>query len=179
MTTKEYGSGVTPLHLAASNGHLEVCKLIMERLDDKNPGTAFQQTPFHWAARDGQFEVCKHMIENFPDKNPAAEASGWTPLHWAAKYGHLDVCKLIIDYLVDKNPKDKHGTTPLHFAAQKSHLEVCRLFLDNITDTNLHVNPRTGFRDDTPYGWAKGYGNQAVCSLFESYINASKEIISP
>ena len=75
--------------------------------------------------------------------------------------------------LVDKNPKDKFGETPLHFAAQKSHLEVCRLFLDNITDTNLHVNPRAGFRDDTPYGWAQSYGNQAVCSLFESYINAS------
>ena len=77
-------------------------------------------------------------------------------------------------YLVDKNPKDKHGTTPLHFAAQKSHLEVCRLFLDNIKDTNLHVNP-SSVRDDTPYGWAKGYGNQAVCSLFESYINVEKK----
>ena len=71
VSTKEYGSGVTPLHLAASDGHLEVCKLIMEKLTDKNPGTAHEQTPFHWAARSGQLAVCKHMIENFSDKNPA------------------------------------------------------------------------------------------------------------
>ena len=34
-------------------------------------------------------------------------------------------------------------------------------------------------RNETPYSWAQSYGNQAVCSLFESYINAGKEIISP
>ena len=129
MSTKEYGSGVTPLHLAASDGHLEVCKLIMEKLTDKNPGTAHEQTPFHWAARSGQLAVCKHMIENFSDKNPATETRGWTPLHWAAEYGHLNVCKLIMGYLVDKNPKDKFETPPLHFAAQKT---LCAKIADRI-----------------------------------------------
>ena len=35
----EATSGITPLHWSAKNGHLEICKLIMKNVIDKNHST--------------------------------------------------------------------------------------------------------------------------------------------
>ena len=41
----------TPLHLAAGSGLLEVCQVIMEQLDNKNPSLSYKgETPLHYAA---------------------------------------------------------------------------------------------------------------------------------
>ena len=40
-------NGWTPLHCAAENGHLSVCKLIVENVDDKNPKDFMGTTPIH------------------------------------------------------------------------------------------------------------------------------------
>jgi ankyrin repeat protein len=50
----------TALHVAASCGHLEVCKLI---LHDKNPADYQEWTPLHSAAMSGQVEVFEFLME--------------------------------------------------------------------------------------------------------------------
>ena len=64
--------GMTPLHMAAQKGHLEVCKMIMECLEDKNPIDRLGETPLHFAAKNGHFDTCKLFIanENVDDINP-------------------------------------------------------------------------------------------------------------
>ena len=45
-------NGETPLHLAAKNGHLEICELILDGLGKtKNPVDKKGRTPLHHAAR--------------------------------------------------------------------------------------------------------------------------------
>ena len=61
---------MTPLHYAAQNGHFEVCKLIIENTEVKNPKGYFGWTPLHNAARNGHFEVSKLILDNIQDKNP-------------------------------------------------------------------------------------------------------------
>ena len=51
--------GTTPLHLAAENGHLVVCRLIITIAEEKNPKDIFQNTPLHYAAKSGHLEVSK------------------------------------------------------------------------------------------------------------------------
>ena len=41
--------GVTPLHLAAENGHLNVCEYIMMRIEEKNPADIYGVTPLDLA----------------------------------------------------------------------------------------------------------------------------------
>ena len=56
-------SGLTPLHHAAESGHVEVCKLIMENVIDKNPHCLKRSTPLSRAMNNGKSEVCQLFHE--------------------------------------------------------------------------------------------------------------------
>ena len=149
----ELGSyGITPLHLAAKNGHLSLCKLIIENVLDKNPSSGKmvtkswmhplwidQWTPLHLAAYAGHFSVCELIINNVMEKNPG-DQTGWTPLHSAAQNGHLKVCKLILNnirasYVCNLSIKDKFGNTPLKLATQYQNEDIRTAILKFLSDT--------------------------------------------
>ena len=43
------------------NGHLEVCKYLMNKVDNKNPAENTGTTPLHCAADSGHLEICKFI----------------------------------------------------------------------------------------------------------------------
>ena len=155
-------SGYTTLHDAVYRGHLDMFRLIFEKVEDKNPAVdRGGQTPLHMAARYGYLDVCRLIIENVMDKNPA-NGHGQTPLHIAARNGHLDVCRLIIENVEDKNPADVRGDTPLHEATIFLHLDVCRLIVKNVKDKNPpnHVGK-------TPKYYIKEFECKELIELFK------------
>ena len=50
---------ITQLYSAASEGNFDICKLIIDHLDDKNPGNIVGSTPLHKAAKRGHLQVVK------------------------------------------------------------------------------------------------------------------------
>ena len=134
----------TPLHLAAKNGNLAVCKLIIENIFDKNPTPSSisdekwmdRSTPLHLAASNGHFSVCELLINSISKKNPEDE-TGWTPLHSAAQNGHLRVVKLILDSLSAVrvcNTIDMFGNTPLKLAKHYRHKQIRTAILEYISN---------------------------------------------
>ena len=148
---------------AARCGYLEVCKLIIDQMDDKNPKMGeFMNTPLHEAALNGHLHICKLIVDNIYDKSPRNIYQGRTPIHKAAARGHLEVCILLLNNLefnVDKNSKDTYGTTPLHLAARNGHLEICKL-VRYVEDKN----PRD-YAGNTPLHLAAIDGHSAVYKL--------------
>jgi ankyrin repeat protein len=61
--------GNTPLHLAATHGHLEVCRLILENTSDCSPENNFGKTPLEFAHKNGHTEVCKFLEDKFHSLN--------------------------------------------------------------------------------------------------------------
>ena len=47
-------NGLTPLHLAAKNGHGEVVRILLDVFDDKNP-KGIGSTPLHEAAKSVRY----------------------------------------------------------------------------------------------------------------------------
>ena len=62
--------GKTALHHAASNGQLEICRLIVAKVLVKNPTSNLGVTPLHEAAENGHTVICRLIIQNLLDKNP-------------------------------------------------------------------------------------------------------------
>ena len=61
--------GNTPLHVAAKNGHLEVCRAVIGTLDDKNPRNNNGITPFTLAAQQGHLEICRLIVNQMEAKD--------------------------------------------------------------------------------------------------------------
>ena len=99
-----------PLFIAAQQGSLELCKLIVKKTGEYNPKRVQDGcTPLHMAAQEGNVEVYKLLASNLENKN-IGDNIGCTPLHLAAQNGHLKVCGLIMETLVDKNPGINGGS---------------------------------------------------------------------
>ena len=154
-TMRDYFNG-TAIHMAAINGNLAMCRLILDMVHDKNPGTDNGLTPLHLAAANGHFEVCALFIEHISDKNPS-DKYGMTPLHHAAMNDYLDICELIIGNVDDKNPPCRGGYTPLHLAAKMASVDVCKFLIENIDDPNLLSDCGD---------WARRYNDPEVTQLF-------------
>ena len=95
-------SNWTLLHEFASKGHVELCRILMENLMDKNPEDLSGQTPFHIAASCGYLDVCRLFMNIWVDKNHVDDGVR-TPLHIAAINGHVEVVGLFMAKISDKN----------------------------------------------------------------------------
>ena len=117
-------NSVTLFHLAAENGEIELCKLIIPHINVKNPKNSNGWTPLHFAAKKGHIEICRLILNTLTeDKNPECR-HGATPLHLAARYGHLEICKLLIENIQVKNPRSFCGKSPLQLALISNHSSV-------------------------------------------------------
>jgi len=87
-------SGRTPLHLAASRGHLDVARLLVESGADVDARSEFGYTPLHVAAMEGYLDVARLLVESGADVD-ARDKKGRTPLDLARKGGHREVMKLL------------------------------------------------------------------------------------
>ena len=154
------------LHLAAQEGHFEVCQYILNNISvDRNITDFIGRSPIHLAASRGHLQVCKLLIEKLDHQNCKAKCV-IRPLHLAARYGHLEVCKLLIENMKEKNPPSTHkGLTPLHWAAEHGHLDVCKLLIGNLENKN--PSNIVGW---TPLHAAAKNGHGEICKLIASNI---------
>ncbi|EEE53547.1 hypothetical protein OsJ_36759 [Oryza sativa Japonica Group] len=132
-------NGRNALHLAASYGHLEICKFLVEESGlDVNSGSHRGETPILLAACDGDINVLIYLLDHGGD--PAIpNAGGFMPLHYAAEYGHVDVVRLLLSKGVHVDPLNYSGA-PLHLATANDHDQVAKVLLEHGADPNRVVN---------------------------------------
>ena len=61
---------------------MDICRLIIKNVDNKNPANNRGWTPLHEASWHGALNTCKFIILNIHDKNPA-DNNGKTPKDYA------------------------------------------------------------------------------------------------
>ena len=112
--TKDGSHFVTPLIIAAHNGHLNSVKILLGYGADIEDG--------------GTLKIADQVVE------------GCTPLWAAAATGHLDVAKLLIERNADVDGRTSSGSTPLRAAAHEGHLDVVRCLVESGVDVNARNN---------------------------------------
>ena len=118
---------MTPLHLAAVNGHKEIVELLIAKGADVNAKDKFGDTPLHDAAMRDQKEVAELLIANGADVNAKQDNYGMTPLHRAAVWDHEEIAKLLISEGANVNAKDDKGRTPLDRAILNKQTKTAAL----------------------------------------------------
>ena len=118
--------------------HLDVCELIMEKIENKNPADDIGWTPLHLAAFNGHLDLTKLIIEKIDYNNLVSNLDIMTPIHWAAYKGHSEVCKVIIEKAHERNPSldGENGNTALHLAVFGGKFEGCKVLVENIIEKN-------------------------------------------
>ncbi len=120
--------GWTCLMAAAVNGHLAICRLLIDKgaqVEAKNRGG---ETPLHCAASGGNVEIVRFLCDRGADVE-ARTTNGWQPesrpLHYAAVNGHISVLKeLIEERNAEINARDDYGWTALRWARDRNNLDM-------------------------------------------------------
>ena len=173
----ETGYERNPLHLAAFQGHLEICKwYIMNttHISEVNRADYNGWTVLHLAASNGQVETFNYLLEHGADLY-LKDQEGQTALHIAAQLNSLKICKLIVE-IYDKggvlvnsgaNGRWGDGETPLHTATRYGHTEIVEFILANVVDKNL-VNEN----GDTPLSLAAKNESMEIYRLICQHVKA-------
>ncbi|XP_054762960.2 transient receptor potential cation channel subfamily A member 1-like [Lytechinus pictus] len=142
---KRTTGGMTPLHISARRGHVEITKILVTLgKADVSAIDNDECTPLHLAATNGSMGVCKLLVEHGAYIR-AKDANYYTPLMKAVMNGHIDLINMFLetakktcipvgDYLMDE---DNESNTSLHLAVSKRRTEVIQRLLDNGVDVNV------------------------------------------
>lgn len=152
-----YTHNCRPIHVA-SQGRLEIVKLLVEKKCDVNVKDERGNYPIHHAAQRGQIEIMELLLSagsavSIPDKN------GWTPLINAAYYCHPEAVRLLIRYGADVQYQNKDDRTALHEACRSPQedeeglVEIVTMLIEKNADINQKSSDN-GAADFTPLMFA-------------------------
>ncbi|XP_016296462.1 ankyrin-3-like isoform X18 [Sinocyclocheilus anshuiensis] len=150
-TLLEYGAdtnattrqGISPLHLAAQEGNVDMVTLLLARETAINLGNKSGLTPLHLAAQEDKVNVSEVLVNHGATIDPETKMA-YTPLHVACHYGNIKMVHFLLKNQAKVNAKTKNGYTPLHQAAQQGHTHIINLLLQHGASPNeLTVNGNT------------------------------------
>ena len=132
---RQNGDGMNCLHIAAMNGHLRLCKKLLEicnvdlqMIDDHG------WSVLHFVSEDGNLELFQYLIHKVNDVY-RPNGDGMNCFHIAAANGHLRLCKVLLEtYKLDLQMTDDNGWSVLHLAAKAGNVELFQYLIDKGSD---------------------------------------------
>jgi len=149
-----YNGTYTALHLAASKGHTNIVKLLLDagwdidlvgEIEDTDKSVVFEGTPIHHAADNGHIETVKFLLEKGADVNASdGTTQYYTPLLTACRSGHLKLVEFLIQNGADTSAVDGAGEPLINIAADFGHVQILKYLIEkgfSVNATSLIHTP--------------------------------------
>ncbi len=155
--------GVTPLHLAVKNKHINIVKVLFTRGVDVGLKDNLGKTALHYGGIGG-YSAIVDLIINKKEKvgghntyilgNKASSIVALQPsipdnivnmvddfgrkaIHYAIENGHVNLAIQLLKKTTNLKKKDAFGGTLLHFAVKQGYTELVNRLLDKNVDVNV------------------------------------------
>ena len=164
-THAENYDDVTPMYIAAANGHTELVEVLLDHGADVNIPDNSGMLPMHAASEGGHAGAVKILLAAGATTDVHNDY-GETPFHAAAEGGHSEIITMLLDHggldieHVTSEPHEYPGSTALMLAAQEGHVEAIKLLLGRGADVN-----KTDHGGCTPMYAAAAGGHVEVLKL--------------
>jgi len=119
--------GFTCLISAACYGHVDICRLLIDKGAQVKANCGSDWTPLHYAARNGHIAIVRLLCDRGADVEARTSEyhPGWRPLHLAAADGHISILKELIEVRnADINARDEHEETALTTARNHQNADI-------------------------------------------------------
>ncbi|XP_032087211.1 ankyrin repeat domain-containing protein 27 isoform X3 [Thamnophis elegans] len=132
-------TGLTPLHVAALHGHVDLVALLLKHGANVEAKDVNQAGPLHFACQNGHFQVVKYLIE-CSVKQHKKDIYGNTPLMYACLNGYQEIAAILLQHGASVNLPNNQGNTPLHKAVIGNYEAVVQVLLQNGALVHLRNN---------------------------------------
>ncbi|KAJ4865378.1 ankyrin repeats (3 copies) domain-containing protein [Trichoderma breve] len=120
--------GWTPITLAASFGHANIVKKLVEHGASCTALTSFGWSPISVACCRGSLGVAKLLLDEYGVSMEGDYGINWSALRSAATFGHADILTYLLKRGADPTP-EAGGWSCLHIAADGGHTEAVQVLL--------------------------------------------------
>ena len=141
--------GNTVLHLACSDGNMEVVSFLLDNIDKGINVNALNDrgcTPFITAFQYGHHHIVNFMLQSAKDKKIDVNVTndhGQTVLHLCAMTLDNIMIRILLEHVgngLKIDARDDYGCTPLHYACKKGHIQILESFLFTSQMTKVDFN---------------------------------------
>ena len=148
------------LLFACCNGHFEVIKSLLKKIQQETGGT-FLMIACEW----GHNDIVLTLLENGADPN-ICDNDGDNALHYVLRSNSsedniLDIIQALLSWNIDVNAQNNDGVTPLMIASIKGYTKVSSLLLNKVDADNI-----------------KNYGEKTYSPVTNVTIDKIKEQLS-
>ena len=161
--SREFEKESTPLHEAASRGHVGLTCLLLECGADVAAQDERMWTPLHRASAEGHTDLIRILCKRGGDVK-ARDDYGSMPLHWASHRGQMEAAHVLLECGADVMARADGGTTPLHEAVNMGHVETARVLLKSGANANAQND-----NGSTPLHLASHRGYIKIARLLFEY----------